>query len=415
MPKKGIKGFTEWSLESSDRRPPPTAPVGLAQPAPVKMNKKNMKIAILMFGQPRFLKQTINLIKDEFDLPGHEVHYFAHWWNSIGYLPNGKEEIYDKKEIYDLVEEKLPNSVLPNKPSQRNIIIQDYENLDETCNHILNFIRLHKRNLPISINCAIENLRYKFGQHQSMKWAFRRILSYEKENDFKYDVVIKVRTDIVYKSKDTYESEEEYYAAKEELYTDLCFNVPHLKCTALRYVDLTERRKDKAGSVGKDNNIGMFRFYKNNISFERRSIIQKHKNGTFEKHIKTAYDPENECHWIKHTEDYNKRLAFNDWTLICNRDAAEIMYCNWFENYFLTLSKDIKNNNTNNWFISQSDHCLQGQMLLNYNLAAERISPRRDARLIHPKIIKKDIKTGGKIKAESEAQIRKDILTHKFS
>ena len=63
-----------------------------------------MKIAILMFGQPRFLKQTINLIKDEFDLPGHEVHYFAHWWNSIGYLPNGKEEIYDKKEIYDLVD-----------------------------------------------------------------------------------------------------------------------------------------------------------------------------------------------------------------------------------------------------------------------------------------------------------------------
>ena len=377
-----------------------------------------MKIAILMFGQPRFLKHTINLIREEFDLPGHEVHYFAHWWDKIGYIPNGEEEEYDKKEIYDLVEEKLPNSVLPNKPSQRNIIIQNYENLDETCNNILNFIKLHNRNLPISINSVIEKLRYKFGQHQSMKWAFRRIMSYEHENNFKYDIVIKVRTDIVYQPKETYESEKEYYAAKEALYTDLCFNVPHVKCTALRYVDLTERRLSKATGVKpvpKDNNIGMFRFYNNHISLERRSIIHKNKDGTFETHIKTKYDPENECHWIKHTEDYNKRVAFNDWTLIANREGAEIMYCNWFENYFRTLSKDMQHNNSNSWFISQSDHCLQGQMLLNYNLAAERISPRRDARLIHPKWVKKDIRTGGKIKAESEAQIRKDILTHRFS
>ena len=267
-----------------------------------------MKIAILMFGQPRFLKNTINLIREEFDLPGHEVHYFAHWWDKIGYIPNGSEEEYDKKEIYDLVEEKLPNSVLPNKPSQRNIIIQNYENLDETCNNILN--------LPISINCPIEKLRYKFGQHQSMKWAFRRIMSYEHENNFKYDIVIKVRTDIVYQSKETYQSDKEYYAAKETLYTDLCFNVPHVKCTALRYVDLTERRLSKATGVRpvpKDNNIGMFRFYNNHLSLERRSIIHKNKDGTFETHIKTNYDPESECHWIKHTEDYNKRLAFNDW------------------------------------------------------------------------------------------------------
>ena len=357
-----------------------------------------MKIAILMFGQPRFLKHTINLIKEEFDLPNHEVHYFAHWWNKIGYVPNGREEEYDTKEIYNLIKENLPNSILPNEPSQRNIIIKEYEELDLVCNNILEFIKLHKRNLPISINCSITDLRYKFGQHWSMRRCFDRIISYEKENNFKYDIIIKVRTDIVYKLKEMYENEEQYYTTKDKMYTDICLNIPQIKCTALRYVDLTERRNNKSKE---GHNIGLQGFYNNHI--------------TFHKDIDTNYDPENEVGWIKHTEDYNKRLAFNDWTLIANRQGADIMFNNWFENYFLTLSKDIKNNNTNSWFISQSDHCLQGQMLLNYNLAVKRISPRRDARLIHPSEIKKDIKVGGKIKAESVQQIRRDILKHKFS
>ena len=106
-----------------------------------------------MFGQPRFLQHTVNLIKEEFELPGHEVHYFAYWWDRIGYIPNGQEEEYNKSKIYNLVKEKLPGSILPNTPSQRNIIIKDYEELDSVCNTILDFMKLHKRNLPISRNC----------------------------------------------------------------------------------------------------------------------------------------------------------------------------------------------------------------------------------------------------------------------
>tara|TARA_B100000519_G_C14242782_1_gene438196 strand:+ start:1080 stop:2150 length:1071 start_codon:yes stop_codon:yes gene_type:complete len=355
-----------------------------------------MKIAILMFGQPRFLKHTVNLIKEEFDLPGHDVHYYAHFWNKIGYTPNGQEIEYDKNEIYNLLK-GLPGSILPQKPSARNLIIQDYEVLDSYCHDILKYINLHQRNLPISKVCKIENLRYKFGQHVSMKQGFKRIVSYEKENNFKYDIIIKVRTDIVYQVKEMYESEDEYYKHKLDMYTNMCFDIPLVKGTALRYVDLIERRAEPA----KDGfNIPINYFYKNKLLLNRG--------------LPTRFQPDREVGWIPHTEDYNKRLAFNDWTLIANRAGAEIMFENWFENYFITHSKDILNNNTNNWFISMSDHCLQGQFALNYNLALQRISPRRDARLIHPEIVKRDIKTGGKIKAESEEQIRKDILNHKF-
>ena len=37
-----------------------------------------MKIAILCFGQPRFLDLTHEHIKQEFNIPGHDVDYFFH-------------------------------------------------------------------------------------------------------------------------------------------------------------------------------------------------------------------------------------------------------------------------------------------------------------------------------------------------
>jgi len=356
-----------------------------------------MKIAILMFGQPRFLEHTINLINEEFTLPGHEVHYFAYFWNKISYVPHTQEIEYDKSEIYSLLKSQ-PNSILPNPPSQKNIVIKDYEELDSVCNSILQFIDLHKRNLPISRRCEIPELRYKFGQHWSIKRGFDRIVSYEKENNFKYDIIIKARTDIVYSVKENYRDEEEYYKIKEDMYTDLNFNVPMVKCAALRYVDITEKLNGKST----EHNIPMRVFYKNHILFHKNEDIK--------------YDPLNEVGWTKHTENYKQRLAFNDWTLIANREGAEIMFTNWFDNYFLTLTKDIKNNNQSDWFISQSDHCLLGQLAINYNLAVRKISPRRDIRLIHPDEVnvKKNIDRHGKIKVESESQIREDILKHKF-
>lgn len=355
-----------------------------------------MKIAILMFGQPRFLEHTINLIKEEYKLPGHEVHYFAHFWDRIGYVPHGHEEIYDPEKIYKLIRDNLPGATLPNKPNEKNIIITDYTGLDNTINNILGYVKNHDRRLPITIHDP-SGLRYKFGQHWSMKECYNRITAYENQNNFQYDIIIKVRTDIAYQPQQMYESIEQYNDVKNDMYTNLCPDTPLVKCAALRYVDLTEKRINKS----KDGyNQGIYYFYNNYFRID--------------KELQTTHNCEEEVGWIKHTENYNKRLAFNDWTLIANRKGAEIMFGKWFENYFLTLSKDIRHNTTSNFFISQSDHSLQGQMLLNYNLAAMRISPRRDVRLLHPKIIKKDIIVGSKILVDSESQLRKDILNHKF-
>lgn len=349
-----------------------------------------------MFGQPRFLEHTINLIREEYELPGHDVHYFAHFWDRIGYIPHGAEEIYDKEKMYKLINDNLPGTTLPNKPDQKNIVITDYTGLDNTIDNILGYIKNHDRRLPVTIHDP-NGLRYKFGQHWSMKECFNRITAYEKQNNFQYDIIIKVRTDIAYQPKEMYESNEQYNHIKEEMYTNLCIDTPLVKCAALRYVDLTEKRNDK---TKEGYNQGIYYFYNNHFRIDK--VLQ------------TNHNCEEEVGWIRHTENYNKRLAFNDWTLIANRKGAEIVFGKWFENYFLTLSKDIRYNPTTSFFISQSDHSMQGQMLLNYNLAATRISPRRDVRLLHPKIIKRDITVGSKILVESESQLRKDILSHRF-
>ena len=58
-----------------------------------------MKVAVLLFGQPRFFNITKQLIREEFELPGHTVDFFAHFWDKVGYLPDGSEEVYDPGEL----------------------------------------------------------------------------------------------------------------------------------------------------------------------------------------------------------------------------------------------------------------------------------------------------------------------------
>lgn len=338
-----------------------------------------MKIAILLFGQPRFFGMTKNLIRDEFTLPGHDVHYFCHFWDKIGYIPEGQEEEYDTSELYKNIQESWPGSVLDPKPKGKNINIQNYSVLDEFTNYMSYFgTKVHERKLPFGRNQTY--LRYKFGQHWSMRACFNRIKAYEQQNNFKYDIIIKARTDIVYKPEKLYRSKEDYYQTKNDYYTNIPFDKPSIKCTALRFLDLTEKAKNKE-----------------NISWNEH--ITEFYNGQF-KASKGSHT------WLQYTDNnYFLRPAFNDWTLIANRDAAEIMFANWFENYFLTLSKDIRNNKTSSFFISESDHSLQGQFLLNYNIHASRIYDRRDVRLLHPEIIKKEVDIKGKILAENEQQI----------
>ena len=288
--------------------------------------------------------------------------------------------------MYEEIKESIPQFNFDSK--FKNICIEDYRDLNDVCEHMAFFAtKLHER--PMSFGKDKSANRYKYGQHVSIKKCFQKIKQYETENNFKYDVIVKTRTDIVYKPKQAYTSEEEYYTVKEEYYTDLNFDIPYIKCTALRFVDCTKRadniRNNKKGTSSE--NVHCKKFYNN------------------------QYKVENSNTWLDYPEsNYYNRICFNDWTLIANRESAEIIYFNWFENYFLTLSKDIRNNKTTTLLISGSEHAIQGQFLLNNKIYASRIYKRRDVRLLHPTCIKDNVEMYGKILAHDSSQIYKELL-----
>jgi len=342
-----------------------------------------MKIAVLLFGQPRFWDITKELILEEFDLPGHEVHFYAHFWKNIGYTPAGEEENYDTEAMYTSLRQAPQFSF--NK-SFKNIVIEDYTKLYEVCDHMSYFsTQLHNRPMVIGGKGKQDKwLVYKFGQHVSIRQGFKKIIQYEKQENFKYDIIIKTRTDIVYKPKVVYSTGQEYYEAKDKYYTDLKFDIPSIRCTALRFVDSTNKSKDFNCT---NENVHVRSFYNNQFKIENSDT------------------------WLEYPDtNYYNRICYNDWTLISNRAAAEIILFNWFENYFLTLSKDIKNNKTTRLLISESEHAIQGQFLINNPIYANRVYKRRDIRLLHPTNIKDNVDLYGKILAENTGQIRKDLV-----
>ena len=47
----------------------------------------NMKIAVLLYAQPRFLNLTYKRIREEYNIPDIEVDFFIHFWKDTSFSP----------------------------------------------------------------------------------------------------------------------------------------------------------------------------------------------------------------------------------------------------------------------------------------------------------------------------------------
>ena len=61
-----------------------------------------MRIAVLLWGQARFLKETCRSIKEQFKIEGCETDYFYHSWHEIGY--KRAEQVGHKNDSVDVSE-----------------------------------------------------------------------------------------------------------------------------------------------------------------------------------------------------------------------------------------------------------------------------------------------------------------------
>ena len=89
-------------------------------------------IAIILFGQPRYLEVTWPLIKQEFLFNKINVDFYIQFWDQIGYTPQSNEAN---------VSEEIVN-ILNTEFSNDNVQLQDYTELDELCLSLKQFYNI---------------------------------------------------------------------------------------------------------------------------------------------------------------------------------------------------------------------------------------------------------------------------------
>ena len=337
-----------------------------------------MKIAILIYGQPRFFDKTVKLIKDEFTLP--DIHptgpdarhrkgawdqacdFFIHSWNNIGHTPE-----CDQRETFD---DEINTNYIKYCLEPKSYIIGDYNEITEYTKAYLNVIeplRINRR-IPYDEDEKLE--RYFFGQHLSILNCYKEIVKYEKKYKFTYDIIIKARTDIIYKHKKLYTDDRQYIKDKVDTYIINQHDIPIARANGIRINKLKNNKWD--GTILKE--------YYNN-----KCIEADNNDNTFQ-----------------YKQTYWERLCMNDWLLITNRKGATYFFSKWFETFLTTLSKDLLLNKLDHagpkrW-MARSDHTMQGCIAYNYNIKLEKIPcKRRDRKIISSEKVKTNVDVTNKI------------------
>ena len=209
-----------------------------------------MKIAVCIFGQPRFYKESAESFRKEFfDMPNNEVDVFIHCWDEIGYTPDDDINETNEKPNNQQLKDEIWNSYGGLEGKIKHMVLESpkekFNKIADSFSEVINQVRDDKlyegedwrkstgrkkiKGVPPKISdCTSirigsgKVLRYEMGQYYSIGKCIELKAMHEKENNFKYDLVVKVRTDSFYVPKEIYSGNiEKYYEDKETYYTSL--------------------------------------------------------------------------------------------------------------------------------------------------------------------------------------------------
>jgi hypothetical protein len=143
-----------------------------------------MRIALCFSGQPRFVKETYKLYMDNLIIPNNITDIFFHmWWDNTVFDKMGK--VTNNPGIFWIDKRDLGFIVDNYKPIQ--ILAEKADSIDKSP------IFLKVPNTIPHLQVPVNNVKH------SLYSAYRSILlkkQFEIENNFVYDCVIKIRTDI---------------------------------------------------------------------------------------------------------------------------------------------------------------------------------------------------------------------------
>ena len=177
-----------------------------------------MKLAVLLYGQPRFWDLSWESIIQETTFEDSTTDYYFHFWDKIAYHSHDDE--------YQLTKEDKEKIVSIYKP--KNYSFTDYTPLEEECENIYKIVEKNKKKLNFFYTsckkleqlqlsksifevCAPDHLRYYLGQFVSLERGAKLI----KED---YDYIFRIRTDVIFATPDLYEDENDYIKDKRLFY-----------------------------------------------------------------------------------------------------------------------------------------------------------------------------------------------------
>lgn len=208
------------------------------------MNKP--KVAVLLFGQARYIDINYMSLKKEFAYEdGTPFDIYAHFWENTGFSPKGESE--GKIENYTDKIKKATQEL-----NIKKLQINNDDILDEYVDHIENTLRIINKN--VFTGTKKHNKKYKWGQHLSLLKAYNLLVSAEKKNILgpptitglncgltkvvpqQYDIIIKGRTDFTYKDITCYNKEEDYFKAKFNNYLNFNdFTKPIIRTSGVQF------------------------------------------------------------------------------------------------------------------------------------------------------------------------------------
>ena len=271
-----------------------------------------MRIAVLFFGQPRFFDVTAPFIRKYLHQKSHElgrqhpvatsdtsyvttqIDFFAHFWNMVGYSPKSPEEKINTDKVINILEEQF---------SVKRYRIDNFEKDLYGFHKIMNGLF----NNTVGYDSQLENKakysglkgRYGTGQYYSFGEVFNLMEEYEIKNKFKYDIVLRLRTDYLINKVDL-----------DTLFDFKSFYTPIMKGCAPK---------------------------------SRQTIIVK-KNKTLNKLNLSNYKLEDGAfHDRPGYGTYRGDIRVRDHLWCYNRSGAEVFIRNFWKYYFLTYIHDTLN------------------------------------------------------------------------
>ena len=177
-----------------------------------------MKLAVLLYGQPRFWDLSYESIIQETTFEGCTTDYYFHFWDKVGYGHSDPES-----SISDEQKQKIVDVYQPKKYEFTN-----YDPLNEKCRELFDFVNGLKGGLnyfykesgkmiPLNLGksifeiCEPEHLEYYLGQFTSLD----RVANLVEED---YDYIFRIRTDLLFVTPDMYEDERFYRSDKKLFY-----------------------------------------------------------------------------------------------------------------------------------------------------------------------------------------------------